>query len=234
MTKYFDILNRFMGYGAPTARIWFIGIEEGGEPWKKDPKEDIDYYEKYKQRILPVAPGEIKDQAAKKGRGYTQTYLIMSKILVEFRAAGTDPTIYRNELLYQPRHEVFSTNLYPLGKPHEMDWPEHYDCLFGLSGRDEYQEKVKDIENGRFGMLRALWKAYCPLATICFGKGHWDDFRFLFDLNEETEMVVQDASIRFHKKERIILTYFFDSRFMNGEGIRKVVEIMKSFGWKES
>ncbi len=58
ITKEFDILNQWLGWGEPKDGLWFIGIEEGGT-WECETLEDLE-----KSRI------EIRKRSGKQFTSY--------------------------------------------------------------------------------------------------------------------------------------------------------------------
>jgi hypothetical protein len=86
---------------------------------------------------------------------------------------------YKKEFLWLKGSAVCQANLYPIGRPNEKVWPEHYTELFGLTQKEWEREKTK-ICGLRFEALRRSWTDYQPQATICFGLSHVDDFKELF------------------------------------------------------
>lgn len=227
VTDHFEILNNFIGIGEPSGGIWFVGLEEAYR-WRMNVEDDKENYERYKDMYFCVDESEVEKSAKEHGKRFTKIYDIMSKILSGLKR---DPKgeyngwrEYRANILFQKGSGVFQANLYPLGKKRLDEWPEHYEKIFGVGKRD-INKYLSIVREQRFPRLRVFWNQSRPLSTICFGVAGWDDFVQLFELDKEG--FGEEDSIRVYKKQRIILTPFFDYRHMSHRRIARVINILK-------
>src|SRR6516225_9180330 len=81
--KRFAIVNGYIGNGSPSARTWFVGIEEGeawGPNWE-DP-EQRRLYELYSQRFGFSSARQLETERKRKGTAFGDVYDIISKVLV--------------------------------------------------------------------------------------------------------------------------------------------------------
>jgi hypothetical protein len=213
--------------------VWFFGIEEAGT-WND---ENINKICELKNKDSGlVNAGQIVEEAKKiseKGGRFTDTYGIMSKIILGLKGESwTDKEweSYRNTKLFTEGSEAFQGNLYPLEKKSIDAWPTNYENLFGLN-KDKYYELMSNKETGRFAFIRTKRSTYKKPLTICFGKSFWPEFRKCFNL-DNMSFKNQDLFC-FYKEERIILTPFFwygGKSGMTNERIEKLIEITNVLG----
>lgn len=187
MTKEFDILNAFIGSGNPSGKIWFIGLEEANE-WSENPEENN--YKPYEQCIGALGPGgmeKLEETTRDKGKPFTPTFSIMSKLLLavakEEYPSKDAVKDYRYKKLLWASGDTFQCNLYAIGKRSLKDWPPWYKPRFGFNSPEQYY-KSKCVQC-RFEVIRKQWKSCPPYITICFGKGGWNRFRELLELDNE-------------------------------------------------
>lgn len=168
-TESFRLLNEFIGWGNPHANYWFVGIEEGGDPWPDSDESRATIARDYSSSAgyQSLTPENIREAL----RCRTKIYNYMSSIL--FRGE-THPTVenhleYRNDVL---ANRIFRLNRYPLAKRRKSDpLPDHYRKLFGF-GPDEEKQYHQEVVRTRFPLLRKFWLQYSPPITVCFGKGY--------------------------------------------------------------
>lgn len=217
----FRIVNEFIGFGACRAPIWFFGIEEAGT-WGIYPEKDQPQYEKYARRWFPAGKGEIERDAIDKGRGYTKIYDIMSKLTVTV----TNPNQhafeawkeFRNGKLFQSDGITFQANVFPLGKSSTCHWPDHYKSVFGFGKEDLSNYKQRVIKE-RFPHLRSAWEQVNPAITVCFGSSCWHYFE---ELLKPVGTYEKFDNCRIYEKSGIVLTPFFNYRFMPHSLINKL------------
>jgi hypothetical protein len=221
MTKWFDILNGFKGFGNPEANIWFVGIEEGSN-WSGSPEEDRKAYERYEKGYFWSEPQEENE--------YTSVYDVMSKIIFGLGVASGAILEYRDKVMFKKDGGVFQANLYPLGKPTVKTWPGYYKQVFGY-GESEIERYKKDVRQTRFPELRKFWEQYSPSITICFGSTFWSDYKKLFCLDAEPDEILDSGYMEiFRRGKRVIyLTPFFSYRrhCMPKERIDKLVQRLR-------
>lgn len=175
----FEVLKKFVGFGNPNGKYWFIGIEEASG-WEIEDKITLEAYGK---QIVPVEPRRIQSdetKLTKEGKRFTRIYDYMSYFVLASSGKASDPEAckkYRNEVLLQKHGEEFQANLYPLGKRSVSHWNDDCSRITGCKSRAAYYD---EIEKERFTLLCNKWKEYGPTITICFGKSCWDKFEKAF------------------------------------------------------
>lgn len=217
MNKNFKILNEFKGFGEPSGKIWFIGIEEAGV-WSKDPNECKKEIEGYRNsRGFRYNDGNDSLNSP--------VYVTISKIMSELNGNGMDWSAYRKLNLFREGSDVFQMNLFPLGKKRVVDWPGHYKAVFGY-GKEDYKRYISNVKTTRFQMLEDFWNKKSPEVTICFGKTYWSEFQKLLNLNGHHE-TYEDGFIILYREERVVLTPFFGHGHMSDGRIQTLVKILK-------
>jgi hypothetical protein len=213
MNENLRIFMNFKGWGNPRGCFWFIGIEEAQEFSEKEIPRLLTLYRKW---VCASEPGDY-DREKKEflktnpGKRFTSVYEIMGKIVKEVRGKDNLDDFLNNEL-FTENGEIFQSNIYPLGKRSlRSELPEHYKKYFGLRTREEY---FHIVETKRFEILRKYWAERKRKVTICFGKTIWDQFKALFRLGNDYELV-NDGMIIFYPNEKIYLTPFFMNRWMS-------------------
>jgi len=216
-TERFRLLNRFIGFGNPNARIWFIGLEEAG-CWDRDPQKDEEKYRKYAAGHFWFEPGDIeRDRRGREmlGKGYTKIYDIMSKLVVQLEEGESFVRerweLVRDEELLVRNGRAFQANLYPLGKPHRTDWPDHYNALFGFGKQDKDRYRTA-VEEERIPCFREAWRGAQPRVTVCFGRESWGLFKVLLELGDENRR--EGAWCEIYDAHGVALVPFFSYRSM--------------------
>jgi hypothetical protein len=232
----FNTLLNFKGYGNPNNKnsICFIGIEEALGFEEKD-YNNIDkdlIHEKYKIGFEICESGQYsKDKRNfefENKRGYTRIYEIMGKIIKSFKDLPLNKIL--DEHLFTNNGFAFQMNLFPLGKNNIIDRPEQYvnPIWFGLNNYEEYIETVKEK---RFPILRKFWFSNKNnyMATICFGKCNWNEFRQVFDLYLKNN-ISENNSFECYIDEKIILSPFFryGKYAMNNKNITIICDMIKN------
>ncbi len=179
LSESFRVLTEFKGFGEPSSRIWFVGIEEGHQ-WTLEELRGS-HVDPYRQRLFEL--DGFYDQDGR--RHATKVYPIASRIAVALLRGQPgvtgDPDDFQKRRLGRRKSDTFLTNLYPLGKTTRASWPEHYNEL-GFSTAAECRSHVSA---GRFSMLRALWEKYQPRLVICHGAKEWPSFETCFSASHE-------------------------------------------------
>lgn len=209
MTPAFRAANRYLGWGEPKNAIWFVGLEEA-DGWFDLPENEV--VRRYEERgeISPATTQlDFKELGAAGRRIRHLTSRIMS--LVSRRTMDLDIDVrwrrYHDSILWRPGSMGFQANLFPLGKPTRAEWPQEFESLFGFSvdDRDAYRRTVAET---RWRRLREMRRESRPLATICFGKEAWNDFRAIFEVTSP-HRELGGGKIHVHDRERVVLTRFF-------------------------
>ena len=207
-----------MGFGSPSAPIWFIGIEEAAT-WSENPAQDEDFAA-YSKRHAEVASGSIAAKRAeylREGKRYTQIYDHMAQIRGRIGGSVLTPQEYADKFLFQHGHEVFQANLYPLGRPNTSSWPAHYKEAFGIGRTAEDQHHYRElVRSQRFDALRSFMQQHNAFIqiTVCFGKTYWAEFRTLLELDNRP---AEPSGICCYPEQKVILAPFFFFFYMMRE-----------------
>jgi hypothetical protein len=217
MNNNFKIVNEFLGFGEPSGKIWFIGIEEGGK-WPKNHAEFKNGIKEYRDSggiLYNENWGTLK----------SPIHIVISKTIAGLANNGITWWDYRDQYLFRKGTDVFQTNLYPLGKKETKIWYEYYKEWFGY-GREDNDKYVKDVKESRFQILEDFWLKKSPDITICFGKTYWPEFKELLHLNGQPE-TCEDGHMQVYRRKRVVLTPFFGRGHMSDKRIKSLVSILK-------
>lgn len=178
-----ETLLTHLGYGNPSGRLWFLGMEErlmGDRDrnlrWRLDhfrhPVCDLTTH----QRAFWVAGTVAK----------TPTWRMMSKmarLLLENAPDWSDRDKAIDYLLRRlgtANGDTFLAELLPLPAVNLKDWP--YPDLFP-GGRKQYERNVLPL---RLRLLRDFAEEHRPDFIVCYGSQYWDYYRVVFPLERET------------------------------------------------
>jgi hypothetical protein len=187
------VVNDWLGWGDPQLGLWFIGVEEGttftaakigamrGRTYQ--PVENV------RKRNSPVA---------------IRTASVVCRL-----NGHPDAATYRNTRMGWSGSRVFNGNVYPLGRPSVVCWPDSYVDLLGVTHAD-YVMRAESLLKKRRTRFQALRRSCRPQAIVCFGKSCWREFEDIFvtpgssprQSNGDFNFVVYDA-------DRVILTPHF-------------------------
>jgi hypothetical protein len=226
MTKDFEVLNNFVGFGNPKGNYWFIGLEEAGE--FGDTEQDRKELDKYKKQICPVEPDQIKEDRAqtnKSGKRFTPIYHYMSYMVLASSGMPSDNAAcrqYTDNVLLQAQSPTFQANLYPLGKGRLSDWNDNCEKVTGYKSRKDYYQSVED---DRFALLFNKWREFSPGVTICFGASYWDKFEKLLKITNESDRKGHDGWYRTYRSSIILCPFFVGHQMKNGRKEKIAAEI---------
>ena len=142
--------------------------------------------------------------------------------------ASTDWRAYRDEKLWTPGSQVCQVNLWPLGKPKTVDWPNWYAELFGFS-RGQNKEYKRYVQEIRHPALRQRWSGSGAQAVVCFGFSEWPAFRSAFQLSGEGREIVKDK-VQWYPNERVVLCAFLGNGQMSDDHLARVTETLRKAG----
>ena len=231
--KLFDIANNYLGWGDPGENgpgIWCIGIEEGTEWGREEPKKHpeelllsgLDRGRRQIARLYQRTNGTWYESA--QWDEYCPIFGVIASITTALSSSGLDLERYKKEKLWTKHSGVFHTNLYPLGKREDTlkAWPPYYKDLFGYGENDwdVYQEKVKD----RLVQIQKRWRQYKPLATVCFGtsRDYATKFEFLFFDGQAPPLMKHPThAIYYNEEKRFLICQHPSSPQWNRDGSNK-------------
>jgi hypothetical protein len=181
-----DQLLKFIGYGNPAGRFWFIGMEEQGKgaplelAWRLpfNRIEDlIAAHERGNQGFRQRAIG--RDAKLFVPTKLIPTWSIMSKLVLRLSGTADWEDLdgvrrYQATALGRRDGDSFRTEVLPLPAPNTGagDWP----CTAWFS-RAAYCDQVLPA---RRAMLRDLFDQHRPAVVACYGKANWPEHRRLF------------------------------------------------------
>jgi len=206
----------FLGMGDPNSKIWFVGLEEGGnaivrisiDKMKKSCKE-YPYYFRIKagDKISPV-------------------WNYMSKIVLQYETDNfINWKLYREMMFCKGYSKFFSTELFPLPKNSYNNWGKDYKYLFGFS-EDEIDDYKSEVASYRYPKIKKLWDETNPIITICYGKNAWNYFEMLFQLsNCDSELI---NTFKIFPEHKIIFSPFFGRWHFYNNKVNELVEIIKN------
>lgn len=211
-------LLRFKGYGNPAGPFWFIGIEEYGAATEQELLTKASLFRElddlYRVHSLPEFYFDI--------RTLIPTWGTMSKIVL--RLSGdlnwSDRETrrrYQSQQLGRTNGETFLTELLPLSKKSDSDWPDWWPW----PSWDEYAEKVLP---GRIQMIRTLFEAHRPRLIFCYGKGYWQFHQRIFPDANFTPILAGKMQIAELGSSTIVLTPFFAWFLMTNKLIDKMAK----------
>jgi|ERR1035438_10111249 hypothetical protein len=206
LNENFMSLCNYIGSGNISSKIWFVGIEEGGEAIsEKDLDEQLSKCQeehKYFNDASSKTPvwGIIAD-------------LLYDKYLDKHKLGKKE---YRQNMFNENYSYFFLAELFPLPKPNTSSWSEDYNKIFGYSKNDFYQY-LSDVRSFRYPIIYKKWMEIKPSLTICFGSSYWNEFINLFKLGHSRFINLPGSGLIKYPDENIILTPFFDYRRIKSE-----------------
>ena len=194
-------LLQFKGYGNPAGPFWFVGIEERGSGTIDDLRTRAAFHEIEDLALVHSSPplGPVTS--------LIPTWATMSKIVL--RLSG-EPRWHDRELVLQYqvkklgrlRGETLLTELLPLPKPSDTDFPDWWP----FTSWETYAEEVLP---GRIDMMRRLFDVNRPRFIFCYGKWYWQYHRKIFPDANFSPIVAGKMQMAALGPSRIVLTPFF-------------------------
>ncbi|MCH8909570.1 MAG: hypothetical protein IH867_02410 [Chloroflexi bacterium] len=200
-------LLMFRGYGNPSGKFWFVGMEEGGS----SNIEDL--------LIRTERFADLEDLAESHSnfpshnmRDLVQTWRRMSAIVghLNGETAWKHPEFardYQQFHLGRPSGQTYLTDIFPMPKYGINDWP--YQHIFGT--QKQYREKIFPE---RANLLAEAYSSANPKPefVICYGNTFWEYHRKVFDFVDFEPAL--DGKIEWGRVDNtvFILTNFFSSR----------------------
>lgn len=233
-----------LGWGDCEHGLWFVGLEEAStwelkvkvgpqltiDQLRERVREHYDHAEAFRPPEIDdnQAPGSSPDKTEEIEQSNRYPVREIQAKICSVLASGDVKSWSRwRDWIWKRHSGVAQGNLFPLGRPNHDSWPDQYEELFGVR-RADYESMVKARRFARFRDARAK---YQPQAIVCFGKCEWDTFLDCFGLAGCKEAGVADGRFRRFDSSRILLTPFFNDRFINGnEGVMAIARILREWG----
>ncbi|MDR3611051.1 MAG: hypothetical protein P4L27_10845, partial [Ignavibacteriaceae bacterium] len=197
---------KYIGSGNINSKIWFVGIEEGGDP----------ITEKNLEEQLVICRNEsqyFKDASSKTPVWGIIADLLYDKYLEEHKLGKKE---YRQNMFNKDYSYFFLAELFPLPRPNTSSWSEDYNKIFGYS-KDDYKKYLSDVRSFRYPIIYKKWIEVKPSLTICLGSSYWNEFINLFNLGHSRFINLPGSSLIKYPDQNIILAPFFDYRRIKSE-----------------
>lgn len=200
---------QFLGYGNPSNKIWFIGIEEGG---------NIIDYKTFKDELKKRQNNKYLYMENSNQR--TQVWDIIFELMKDKKESLT-----RNNMFKKETSSFFLSNLFPLPKPHTTSKIlQEYQPYFGNVILDS-QKYLSLTRFERYPIIYEMWKKEFPRLTICFGISYHAEFINLLNLGHSKYESILNGHLYYFEDEKVLLTPFFNRRFINNE----ILNMIKSY-----
>lgn len=211
---------QFKGYGNPAGLYWFIGIEERGSPKGLAAREHF-------EEVEDLARAHSKELLNFPLTTLIPTWATMSRIVLRLDGENdwtrtSRVRKYQAERLGRFNGETFLADLLPLPATSTAHW--HYADLY--PDRETY---VKALLPKRQEMLRGLFLKYRPKYVFCYGKGMWEEFSKVFEVEFRAALdgYIKVASLG---NSAIVLTPFFFYYLMTINTIDRVALLLDAMG----
>ncbi len=196
-------LLAFRGYGNPSGRFWFVGMEEGGGDFES---LQIRADEFANLEDIATSPAKFESHDMSKS---ISTWRIMSAIVG--RISGTEnwwetacTTNYQMNRLGRLNDETYLTEILPLPKRSLSDWP--YGNFF-----DSPKSYFEQIFPAQLASLRLEYSESKskPEFVFCYGKKYWPFHKKIFE-SIDFESALDDRILWGQNHSTIfVLTNFF-------------------------
>lgn len=204
-------LLAFVGYGHLNAKVWFIGMEEGGggeanlrARLKFKPVEDC----AKAHEILGITRLHgPQPRIQRTWRG--MCYLML-------RLAGQTPNAenirrYQADHLGRTHGDTLLCELMPLPKPSLGHW-DYAQLIPQYPNAEHYYQTVMPA---RINLLQSLLQTHQPKIVIAYGKRYWENYKQLFPALNLT--ATGQFEIAQTAEQVVVLTDHFTARTMNGK-----------------
>ncbi len=222
--EHWHKLRNFKGYGDPSGRFWFIGIEERGEGTPEELAVRLKYRD-IEDLLYSQSPAVWGHSPLWEDFDPTKlipTWTTMIKIVLRLNGhpawADRDAVReYQKQEFGKLHGDTFLTELLPLPKRSDGDFPSWWPW----SSWDEYAEEVLPR---RVEMIRTLFEAHRPRFVFCYGKGYWQLHQKLFPEINFTPILAGKMQIAELGSSTIVLTPFFAWFLMTNKLIDKMAK----------
>jgi len=174
----------FFGYGSWKAKIWFVGMEEGGSKHVKDVAVRLKAWSDQGGRLLAdckrihSARGETRWHEAGKN-GIQRTWKNLIRMYLLAHGKNDDPKDileFQHNGFGKKRGPICSVELFPLPSPNVATWKyDKWSDLPWLKSRREYKAEVV---SKRIALIKHKINRYRPPIVIFYGYSlltHWNE-----------------------------------------------------------
>ncbi len=176
-TAQIEKLLAFRGYGNPSGRFWFVGMEEGGSSEIESLQIRADNF----SPLEDLAESHKNFPTHDMSKLTTSTWGLMSSIVGRFTGevdwwSSDFRRTYQVNRLGRHDGETYLTEVLPLPKRSLSEWP--YGNNF--NSPDDYFEKIFPSQAS---VIRKDYEEANPKPqfVICYGKSYWRYHREIFD-----------------------------------------------------
>jgi len=218
----FEHLAKFMGYGNPAGKYWFVGLEEGF-------KSDDDLLHEIEVRESWRGVEDVHCTRASLGqsmRGSDPTWYAMTRMVLKLdgieawdQNAFTKP--YKEQRLGRFDGDTFMTDVLPLPTTRNKDWP----YVSPFSDREAYEKVMRPV---RVASIHDLWSRHKPQYVFCHGVKNWTAIKSKFggDYVERSHGSVQIARV---EDSIIVLTWNLGGRKMHIPRLGQIVDTVTAY-----
>ena len=201
----------FIGYGAPKASFWFLGMEEGGGG-ENNLRTRLQFNAIEDCKKAHCLLGITKFHSGQ--RVIQRTWRSMCYIMLAL--ANQEPSReairdYQAKSLGSSDGETLLVELMPIPKRKISDW-EYNKIIPQFTSSQHYYDVVKPQ---RIELLRTLLMEHTPQVVIGYGKKYWEDYKQLFPSVQFTSS--DQFEIGRSNGTLVVLTDHFTARTMNGK-----------------
>jgi hypothetical protein len=215
-------LLEWQGYGNPSGRFWFIGMEEGGTPPLVELQARADLWQKVEDLADAPRPWEHNFDLTK------SITSVWDGIIRIVGGLSGEPEWMSSSFVrdYQARKlgrrsgDTFLTEVLPLPKRSVGDWP--YESLW--KQKKDYEAAVRPE---RMTMLSGLHQRYGPQFTFCYGKSNWAYYRQIFPAVEFKPLVDGHLELGQVGDSNIVLMQHFSAWGFTNKAIALIVESLR-------
>lgn len=175
-----DHLVRFVGYGHPSAKTWFIGIEEAApDVTSLQPRIQFGAYEDLASAHQKLGITQFHQLPKPKIQRTWRGMCILALALEgKFKPNAQDIRLFQAQQLGRSHGSTFLTEILPVPKPKARKWPQTYARAFpNIKGYSDYERDYFPI---RLRQIQRLLLQYRPKNIVCYGSLFRDQYKALF------------------------------------------------------
>jgi hypothetical protein len=238
-----EALVNYLGWGDPSAGVWFIGLEEAFA-WSNPQNNPENALTEYKQllkknrswdyeRLTPEKRKELLPLWKNQRLRFRIAQICLAKAkalnISKIDTRSEEFCNFATQCIFNKGSGVFCANIYPIGKPQFTVVPSQYRDLFGVENIKAYREKRTAFARNRLERLELLRKEQKPKAIICHGKAEWKTFQEWLKLKPDSLKPIYSSKALMitetADRTRVILSHHLSWR-ISGDDLAKIVEFL--------